>query len=182
MNVGSFLKESLRELLQSYDLRYPGEQVVTRRFLDFLDSGESLQGRVNLRRHITASAWVVNVPRTKVLLTHHAKLGIWVQLGGHTEDGEGWSIAALREAHEESGISSLRLVDPGLFDLDIHEIPGRPGVPAHDHYDLRFLVEADEATSVVVSDESLDLAWVPLTELGRYTDEESQHRMARKTL
>ena len=73
------------------------------------------------------------------------------------------------------------LASPGLFDLDIHEIPARPGTPAHDHYDLRFLVEADPSVPLVVSVESRALAWVPLGDLGKYTTEESQFRMARKT-
>jgi 8-oxo-dGTP pyrophosphatase MutT (NUDIX family) len=114
-------------------------------------------------------------------LTHHAKLGIWVQLGGHTDEGEDWTEAALREAREESGLPDLRLVRPGLFDLDIHEIPARKDQAAHDHYDLRFLVEADDAVPLTVSEESHDLAWVNLTDLHRFTDEESQIRMARKT-
>jgi len=168
----SSLKETLQKLVRDYQAS---------RFLVFLESGEILQGRTNLRRHITASTWIVNPARTAALLTHHAKLGIWVQLGGHTDEGEDWLTAAVREAREESGLEALTLVIPRLFDLDIHEIPARPGVPAHDHYDLRFLVEADDAVPLVVSDESLDLAWVPLSDLDRYTTEASQHRMARKT-
>lgn len=176
------LHESLVDLLQEYERRHPQESATARRFLDFAGSGEVLQGKGNPKRHITASAWIVNPTRTRVLLTHHAKLGIWVQLGGHTDEGEGWSNAALREAREESGLGGLTLVDRRLFDLDIHPIPGRPDTPAHDHYDLRFLVEADDSVALSVSDESLDLAWVPLPDLGRYTREESQHRMAQKTL
>ena len=34
---------------------------------------------------------------------------------------------------------------------------------------------------LTVSEESHDLAWVELPRLGEFTNEESQHRMARKT-
>ncbi len=172
---------ALTSLLDDYIRRHPEEALVSSRFREFAASGEILQGKTNPRRHITASAWIVNPGRDRVLLTHHAKLGIWVQLGGHTDEGEDWTEAALREAREESGLSSLRLVQRGLFDLDIHEIPARKDSPAHDHYDLRFLVEADDTVPLTISDESSDLAWVALKDLGRYTTEESQHRMARKT-
>jgi len=174
------LQKSLLSLVDDYARRFPGEGTVSR-FREFAASGEPLQGRTNLRRHITGSAWVVNPGRTAVLLTHHAKLGIWVQLGGHVDEGEDWTAAALREAREESGLSDLRLVGSGLFDLDIHVIPARPDVPAHEHYDLRFLVEADDTLPLTVSEESHDVAWVPLVQLENFTTEESQLRMKQKT-
>ena len=175
------LRERLAALLDGYGRRWPGETEVLARFREFLASGELLQGKANPNRHITASTWIVNRARDKALLTHHAKLHKWVQLGGHTDEGEDWTAAALREALEESGLAGLKLADNGLFDLDIHEIPARADTPAHWHYDLRFLVEADDGDSLTISDESRDLAWVPLDRLSEYTAEESQHRMARKT-
>lgn len=174
------LRRNLAALLEDYARRHP-QDAAAARFRSFLASGEVLQGKTNPGRHITASAWIVNPGRTKVLLTHHAKLGIWVQLGGHTDEGEDWTEAALREAREESGLSGLRLVETGLFDLDIHPIPARAGQAAHDHYDLRFLVEADDTVPLTVSDESHDLAWVDLDRLEAYTTEESQLRMRAKT-
>lgn len=181
MKVGHSLRESLKTLLDDYARRYPAEPEVVARFREFVASGEELQGKANPKRQITASTWVVNRERTRVLLTHHAKLGIWVQLGGHTDEGEDWTQAALREAQEESGLADFRLVIPGLFDLDVHEIPARKDQPAHDHYDLRFLVEADDAVPLTVSEESHDVAWVAFDDLSRYTEEASQVRMARKT-
>jgi len=181
------LERRLGTLLDGYGQDWPQEAGVLARFRKFLASGEVLQGKANPRRHITGSTWIVNPGRTRVLLTHHAKLDKWVQLGGHTDEGEDWTAAALREAWEESGLAALALVSPRLFDLDIHEIPARTDkatgevTPAHDHYDLRFLVEADDGLPFVVSEESRALAWVALVDLGRYTAEESQLRMARKT-
>ena len=174
------LRRSLARLLDKYAQKFPQEPQVVARFREFLASGETLQGKVNPRRHVTASTWIVNPARNKVLLTHHAKLHKWVQFGGHTDEGEDWTLAALREAREESGLDNLQLVQPELFDLDIHEIPARPGQEAHDHFDLRFLVEADDQVALTVSDESHALAWVVLHDLERYTQEESQLRMKRK--
>lgn len=173
------LRSRLLALLDDYGHRH--SEAATGRFREFVTSGEVLQGKANPRRHITASAWIVNPGRTRVLLTHHAKLGIWVQLGGHTDEGEDWAAAALREAREESGLGGLALVGTGLFDLDIHEIPARGASAAHDHYDLRFLVEADDTLPLTVSEESHDLAWVDLADLEAYTTEASQLRMRAKT-
>ena len=58
--------------------------------------------------HLTASALVLNASLDKVLLTLHAKAGLWLQFGGHFEPGdESVLCAATREAREESGIPGL---------------------------------------------------------------------------
>jgi hypothetical protein len=54
-------------------------------------------------------------------------------------------------------------------------------VPAHWHFDLRFLIEADPDEALVVSDESHDLAWVELDRVTVLNPEESLARMVRKT-
>ncbi len=129
--------------------------------------------------HVTASAWVVHPVEDKVLLTHHRKLGIWVQLGGHCDGDPDTLGAALREAREESGIEEIEPVSEAIFDLDVHPIPARGNVPVHLHYDVRYALRAGRA-DFRTSDESHALAWVPLAELGRYTVERSMWRMRRK--
>lgn len=173
---------SLASLLDDYARRWGGESGVIGDFRDFLASGETLQGKANPGRHITASAWIVTPDGRYVLLVHHRKLGFWLQPGGHTDPGEDWAAAALREAREETGLASLELrLDGRLFDLDIHPIPTRPDTPAHRHYDLRFLVTADLDSPLEVSAESHAIRWVPLADLEDWTGESSQYRMRAKT-
>ncbi len=131
--------------------------------------------------HLTGSAWIVDAARMQTLLTHHRKLEKWLQLGGHADGEIDLSAVALREAQEESGLASVRLVSTELFDVDRHWIPERKGEPGHYHYDLRFLVEADVEEPLVVTSESKDLAWVALEEVARLNPEESMLRMVRKT-
>lgn len=171
----------LVDLIEDYARRYPEEGRTVERFLEFAGSGEEPRGKANPARHVTASAWVVNADRSRTLLTHHRKLGIWVQLGGHVDAGEDWRDAALREAREESGLHDFRFIERGAFDLDIHALPGRKDAPAHLHYDLRFILEADDGLPLSVSEESRDLRWVSLAELRDYSREESIERMAKKT-
>ena len=131
--------------------------------------------------HLTASAWIVDADRARVLLTHHRKLGRWLQLGGHLEGDLDVRRGALREAREESGLRSLRFARDTIFDLDVHLIPARPGEAAHEHHDIRFLLEADPAEPLVLSAESKELAWIPLDALAEYGADESVLRLARKT-
>lgn len=77
--------------------------------------------------------------------------------------------------------SSLRFASPAIYDVDVHAIPARPGEPAHDHYDVRFALEADPDEPLIVSGESKELAWVPIDELPAYGADESVLRLARKT-
>ena len=132
--------------------------------------------------HVTGSALVLDLDRTHTLLTHHGKLDKWLQLGGHADGEANILEVALREVREESGIAAARPISSEIFDLDIHPIPARGAEPEHFHYDVRYLVEADRAHALTITSESKALEWVPLTEVGRLTCEESMLRMIRKAL
>lgn len=132
--------------------------------------------------HLTGSAWIVDGARKRTLLTHHRKLDKWLQLGGHADGDPDLLAVALREAREESGLTRLRPVMTEVFDVDRHWIPERKQEPGHYHYDLRFMIEADEAEPLVVTSESKDLAWVDVSDVARLNPEESMLRMVRKTI
>jgi len=132
--------------------------------------------RTTLEGHLTASALIVDSTFTCALLTHHRKLGKWLQMGGHCDGDANLAGVALRECIEESGIAELGVL-PTPLDLDIHPIPARPGEPEHLHYDTRFLVVAPAGAQSVVSDESHALAWVRPAELERYRVDDSLRRL-----
>lgn len=137
--------------------------------------------RTCLPGHLTGSAWIVSHDRTHVLLTLHRKLGRWLQLGGHADGQADLLQVALREAHEESGLSRVTPLAPGIYDIDRHFIPARKDEPGHWHHDLRFLFEADMAEPLVISSESRQLAWVPLGRVASLNSEESMARLVRKS-
>jgi 8-oxo-dGTP pyrophosphatase MutT (NUDIX family) len=130
--------------------------------------------------HFTASAFIVDPPRLRLLLIHHAKLGRWLQPGGHVEPGDADILAAARrEAAEEVGLLDLTLLVPGVFDLDIHEIPARGPAPRHRHYDVRFAFLA-KALSHRAGSDALDARWVALDQLSQVQSDESVMRAVRK--
>lgn len=157
------------------------EAAILAEFFPFIAAYPDCLSRSCLEGHLTASAWVVDAERTRVLLTHHRKLNLWIQLGGHADGEADLLAAALREVREESGLTRVRAVSAEVFDVDRHRIPTRKTEPEHWHFDVRFLIEADPAEPVVVSDESHDVAWVPLADVTRLNAEDSVARMVRKT-
>ncbi len=131
--------------------------------------------------HVTGSAWIVDRQGTHTLLAHHRKLDRWMQCGGHA-DGESDILGvALREALEESGLPELTIASRTIYDIDVHQIPGRPGEPAHEHFDVRYVLFGDTRQRPIVSRESKAVAWVPLSQLERYGADDSVRRMAAKT-
>ncbi len=151
-------------------------------FRDFARSSSACCDRTHGVGHFTGSAFVVSADGERTLLTHHRKLNRWLQPGGHADgDGDLQSVA-LREAIEETGLSELE-VGAMIFDLDRHWIPERKSEPGHWHYDVRFLVRATGSEEFVISVESNDLRWWPITSVA--TDETfdpSLRRMAERWL
>jgi 8-oxo-dGTP pyrophosphatase MutT (NUDIX family) len=131
--------------------------------------------------HVTASAWIVDPDRTQAVLLHHRKLERWLQLGGHVDGDPDVRRAALREAREESGLRTLRLIDDEIYDIDVHRIPARAAEPEHDHYDLRFALEADPREPLVRNEESHDVRWIALSDLESFAIDDSVRRLAAKS-
>jgi 8-oxo-dGTP pyrophosphatase MutT (NUDIX family) len=149
--------------------------------IEFVEANPMCFERTLLIGHITASVWIVNPTRTKTLLTHHRKLNRWFQLGGHCDGNTNIIEAAQKELEEESGLTEFKLVSAEIFDLDVHPIPARGDEPAHFHYDVRYLFEADDQQAIIISSESKDLQWVDLEQVKDLNDSESILRMVRKT-
>lgn len=130
--------------------------------------------------HITGSAWLISADGSRALLTHHRKLNMWLQLGGHADGDSDVLAVALREAREESGLERIEQVSTEIFDVDVHAIPARRGEPEHFHYDLRFLLRAVGSEKLHISDESHELRWVTPDELKALDVDASVRRMAGK--
>ncbi len=172
------------DLIRRHAARSPGadEASAAAETLELIRVQPECLLRTAMPGHLTGSAWIVSPDRSRTLLTLHRKLGRWLQLGGHADGEANLLNVALREAHEESGLSRVRVLDPELFDIDRHWIPPHKGEPGHWHHDLRFVLEADPSEPLVVSHESKALAWVAVAEVAALNPEESMVRMVRKTL
>ena len=172
----------LAAALDDYRCRHPGEADVVALIQALLADPGPVYERRRLAGHFSGSAWLVSTDGARVLLTHHRKLGRWLQLGGHADGDPDLARVAHREAEEESGLPNL-VVEPAIFDLDRHAIPARGDEPEHWHYDVRFVVRATGSETFAVGEESLDLAWVPVADIAADPSaDESLRRMAGKWL
>ncbi|CAN5326432.1 NUDIX hydrolase [soil metagenome] len=173
-------REKLVEALEDYSAS-ADEVPFKKRFLELLKHPDAFE-RTHLPGHITGSAFIVSDDSMQTLLVHHAKLNRWLQPGGHADGDVNVARVAMREANEETGLEHLKLSSDQIFDIDIHPIPARKDLPGHDHYDIRYLVTGSMDEKIIVSEESHDVKWVPLSNLEEYTQEKSVLRMKDKLL
>jgi 8-oxo-dGTP pyrophosphatase MutT (NUDIX family) len=174
-------REDLIAELAGYRARDPREAKMSDTLLRFIRSEPRCFERSLEQGHVTGSAWIVDRELRRTLLTHHRKLGKWLQLGGHADGDADIRRVALREAREESGLTHVVPAQSEIYDVDIHEIPARGREPAHFHYDVRFAFFADPAEALQLSDESHALAWVRLAEVRALGADESVLRLVAKT-
>lgn len=170
--------QQLRDIIPYGDI----EANMIERMIKFINVHDNPMDQKLEAGHLTGSAWIVNKERSKALFTHHTKLGMWLQLGGHAEELDQTILdTAIREAQEESGLASVKLITDEILSVDIHMIPERKGFPDHLHYDVQFLFEADEMEGLSISVESRDLKWIPFDEVANYNKELSIRRMLEKS-
>ena len=104
-------RNKIRNFFKHYRVRYPQEAAVVERISSFVDANTGCFSHELSVGHITGSAWILDSTGTRALLTHHKKLNIWVQLGGHADGDPNVEQVAYREAIEESGLVGLEFVE-----------------------------------------------------------------------
>ncbi|MBC8155268.1 MAG: NUDIX hydrolase [Bacteroidetes bacterium] len=179
-------RQALLHQLAAHQPADTTEQAMLTQTIDFVTAQPDCFHRTLLIGHVTGSAWIVSrtpaaPAERQVVLLHHRKLDRWFQPGGHADGDPDVAAVALREAQEETGLTSLRLASLAVFDVDVHPIPARGTEPAHLHYDIRFLLEADPTEPFIETAETKAVRWVNVGQIADLNDSESILRMKRKT-
>lgn len=135
-------------------------------YLKFIDNFEDILTRDNLFGHFSASAFVINKDRTKTLVVYHIINDGWIFPGGHADGEKDLLSVALREVEEETGLKA-KVLDENIFAIQAAPVKGHVKrgkyVPAHIHYDVLYLVEADDTQALSFrEDESKGVKWIDL--------------------
>lgn len=176
----------IKQVVKNYITYNEDEDVEKEVFIEFLEKNDNYLLRDNKIGHITTSGVVLNKEHTKMLMCYHNIYDSWTWVGGHA-DGESDLIKKVKEEIlEETGINAKLLNDNPL---SINIICVRPHykqemyVNSHLHFDISYLLEADEnAPLVSKEDENKAVAWVPLEQVLLASTEEHMHPIFNKIL
>ncbi len=129
--------------------------------------------------HFTASGFVFDTTFEHMVLIEHPFLKMWLQPGGHIEEGDQSIEAAIRrEIFEETGLGQLSMLrdqnQRPLVHFDIHEIPENPkkNEPAHLHFDIRCAFTT-QATELPANREISAAAFIRIDQLSHINTDES---------
>ena len=158
---------NLKEQIKAY-LPWNEQEATDRKvILQCMEDYDDVLTRENLLAHFTASCWIVNKERTKVLMAYHNIMDSWAWTGGHA-DGEADLLAvALKEVREETGLKNIQPVSKEFYSIEV--LPVQPHykrgkfVNAHVHLNVSYLIEADETEKIrVKEDENSAVRWMDL--------------------
>ncbi len=157
--------------LKNYKAFDAEEEAEREAFVQFLEAfGDKAYKRDNLTGHVSASGWIVNRTRTKVLMIYHNLYKTWAWTGGHADGDENLLRVAMKEAKEETGLENLRLVADSPIDLNVMVVHNHykrgQFIPGHLHLNVVYLFEADENEKLwVKEDENSGVKWLALEEV-----------------
>ena len=159
------LMDEIRNYIPACEQEARDQQQILR----FMQENPDCLSRDNLTAHFTASAWVVNPARTKVLMAYHNIFDSWAWIGGHADGADDLRAVALRELREETGVKRGRLVSEDIFSLETLTVNGHVKrgvwVPSHLHLNVTFLAEADEDETLTACEgENQAVKWFPFEE------------------
>lgn len=160
----------LREKIEKYVPYNEQEEKDKQTILKYMDTFEDTLTRNNEFGHFTASAWVVNKERTKVLMIYHNIYKSWAWTGGHADGESDLLSVAVREVKEETGVENVKVLDDDIFSLEIVCVNGHikrgKYVSSHVHLNVTYLLEVDENETLrIKEDENSGVKWVPIDEV-----------------
>ncbi len=139
-------------------------------FIKWLESGVDVFERTNEVAHFTATSWIVNKERTKVLMAHHNLFKTFAWLGGHADGEKDMLKVAIKEMQEESGINNFKILSQNIFTLETLCVRGHEKhnkyVPTHLHLNVTYLFEVDESEPIrIKEDENSAIAWIDVDKI-----------------
>lgn len=168
--------EELKWTIENYKPVCEQEEKDRKIMLHFLQSNADCLTRENRIAHFTASSWIFNERRDKVLMVYHNIYDSWSWTGGHADGEADLLQVAVREAKEETGVESIKTIMEQPCSLEIITVDGHikrgAYVPSHLHLNLTYLLEAAEDQRLTTkADENSGVQWISIDRLKEYVSE-----------
>ena len=167
---------NLKEQIEKYEPYNEQEAKDKETMLKYINTFDDVLTRNNEFGHFTASSWVVNKERTKVLMIYHNIYKSWSWTGGHADGESDLLQTAIRELKEETGIKNVKILDDNIFSLEIICVDGHVKrgkyVSSHVHLNLTYLLEVDENEDLKIKeDENSGVRWVNIEDVEKVVTE-----------
>ena len=148
---------------------------------------ENIFTRENIFAHFTATSFIFNKSKTKVLMIYHNTYDSWTWTGGHADGDKDLQNVAKKEAMEETGIDKLEIIDNKIFTIDALTTNGHikrgKYISSHLHLNASFIFEADEKSKLKVKpDENSGVKWIAINDLKNSVSEEYMLAVYQKIL
>ena len=158
----------LKEEIEKYVPYDEQEERDKEQMLKFINSFDDVLTRNNIFGHFSASAFVVNKEKTKMIVVYHIINDGWIYPGGHADGEEDLLSVAVREVEEETGLK-VKVLDNNIYSIQSAPVKGHVKrgkyVSAHLHLDVLYVMEADDTIPLVYKeDESKGVKWIPFEE------------------
>lgn len=162
--------EDLKATIKNFKPYNEQEEKDKQTMLKYMNNFDNLLTRENEFAHFTASSWIVNEEKTKILMIFHNIYQSWSWTGGHN-DGEANPLkVAIKELKEETGIKNVTVLNDEIFSLEVLTVNGHikrgEYVSSHIHLNLTYLLQVDEKEALrIKEDENSGVKWVPIEEV-----------------
>ena len=166
----------LKQLIENYKPYNEQEEKDKQTILKYMNTFEDVLTRDNEFAHFTASSWVVNKERTKVLMIYHNIYKSWAWTGGHADGESDLLNVAIRELKEETGVENVRVLDDNIFSLEMICVNGHVKrgkyVSSHVHLNVTYLLEVDEEEDLKIKeDENSGVKWINIEDVEKVSNE-----------
>ena len=179
------MEMNLKKEIESYVPYNEQERCDKELMIEYINTFNDVLTRENKMCHFTASNWIVNKEKTKILMVYHNIYKSWAWTGGHADGESNLLNVAIKEAEEETGLKNLKVLSEGIFSLQILTVDSHikrgKFISSHLHLDCCFLLEADENEMLKIKeDENSGVKWIDIDKAVEMSNEENMKPIYKK--